>query len=116
MVLGVERSFCKRSIQCLASPKILTPTRHPLTARRVCTPPPLVRGEDTLARGRGGGGGSIFWKTPNTALHVLYICMYFVVLGVMFNTIDRKLFIHDLKIITVFSCVLFYLEEQKFYF
>jgi hypothetical protein len=40
----------------------------PLTARRVCTPTPLVRGEDTLARGR-GGGGSIFWKTSDTALY-----------------------------------------------
>jgi hypothetical protein len=49
---------------CLASSKILTP--HPLTARRECTPAP-VRGEDKLARGR-GGGGSIFWKTPDIGL------------------------------------------------
>jgi hypothetical protein len=35
-------------------------------------PLPLVRGEDTLARGR-GGGGSIFWKTPDTALYSTYV-------------------------------------------
>ncbi len=29
---------------------------HPLTPRRVCTPPPLVPGGSTLACGRGGGG------------------------------------------------------------
>ncbi len=37
---------CKRPIPRLTSSEILTP--HP--------PPPLVRGEDTLAGGRGGGG------------------------------------------------------------
>jgi hypothetical protein len=54
---AVEGIYCKRPIQCLASSKILTP--HLLIARRVCTPPPLVRGEDTLPGWR-GGGGSIF--------------------------------------------------------
>jgi hypothetical protein len=29
-----------------------------------------VRGEDTLARGR---GGSIFWKTPDNALYTTYV-------------------------------------------
>jgi hypothetical protein len=41
-------------------------------------PPPLVLGEDTLARGR-GGWGSIFWKTPDTALYSTYVntlCLY----------------------------------------
>ncbi len=42
----------------------------PLSARRVCTP--LLRGEDTLAWWR-GGGGSIFWKTQDTALYSTYI-------------------------------------------
>jgi hypothetical protein len=39
-----------------------------------CEPPPLVRGEeeDTLA-GWKGGGGSIFWKTPDTALYSTYV-------------------------------------------
>ncbi len=47
---------------------------HPLTARRVCTPPPLVRGEDTLARGRGGGGSIVLVrKTPDTALYSIYV-------------------------------------------
>ncbi len=52
----------------------------PPPARRVCTPPPppLVRGEDTLA-GWKGGGGSIFRKTPDTALYsTKYIRKYFV--------------------------------------
>jgi hypothetical protein len=70
MVGPVEGLHCKRPIQCLASSEILTP--HPLTAPRVCTGPPLVRGEDTLARGR-GGGGSIVWKTSDTALHSIYV-------------------------------------------
>ncbi len=34
--------------------------------------PPLVRGEDTLA-GWKGDGGSIFWKTPDTALYSTYL-------------------------------------------
>ncbi len=65
----VERLYCKRPILCLASSKILTPhTRH---RWRVCNPPPLVRREDTLAGWR--GGGSIFWKTPDTALYSTYV-------------------------------------------
>ncbi len=66
----VQGLYCKRPIQYLASSEILTP--HPLTARRVCTPPspPLVRVEDTLARGRGGGGVR---KTPDTALYSIYV-------------------------------------------
>jgi hypothetical protein len=58
--------------------KILTP--HPLTARRVCTPPPLVRGgEDTLAEWRGGWevNTQIVRKTPDTALYSI-ICKHFV--------------------------------------
>ncbi len=45
---------------------------HPLTARRVCNSSPLLRGEDTLAGWR-GGGGSIFWKTRDTALYSTYV-------------------------------------------
>jgi hypothetical protein len=52
-----------RPIQWVASSEILTP--HPLT-------PPLVRGEDTLAGWR-GGGGSIVLKTPVTALYSTYV-------------------------------------------
>jgi hypothetical protein len=39
-----------------------------------CVPPPLLRVEDTLARGRmGWGGGSIFCKTQDIALYSTYI-------------------------------------------
>jgi hypothetical protein len=39
---------------------------HPLAARGV-----RCGGEDTLAGCR-GGGGSLFWKTPDTALYSTY--------------------------------------------
>ncbi len=42
-------------------------------ARRVCTHPTLVRGEDTLA---GGGGVSIVRKTPDTALNSIYVSTF----------------------------------------
>ncbi len=71
---GIERLYGKRPIQCLASSKILTP--HPLTARRVCTHPPLVRREDTLAGWRGGWGVNILEDARHSS--VLYICKYFV--------------------------------------
>jgi hypothetical protein len=67
--MGVEGLYCKRPIQCLASSEILTPP--PLTARRVCTPPPLVRRTHWL--GGEGVGGSIVWKTPDTALYSIYV-------------------------------------------
>ncbi len=57
----IERLYCKRPIQCLASSKILTHSRG-----------------DTLA-GEGGGG-----QYSEEARHssVLYICKYFVGLSV----------------------------------
>jgi hypothetical protein len=73
----VEGLYCKRPIQCLASSEILTPPPpHALTARRGCTPLPLVRGEETLAGWRGGWGVN----SSEDARHcsVLYICQYFV--------------------------------------
>jgi hypothetical protein len=73
----IDVLYCKRPIQCLASSKLLTP--HPLTARRVCTPGGW---EDTLARGR-GGGGSIFWNTPDTALNSTYVSTVLFVIGCM---------------------------------
>ncbi len=51
------------------------------------SPPPLMRGEDTLAGWR-GGGVSIFWKMPDTALSVLYIRKYFVI--VMLSLLSTK--------------------------
>ncbi len=63
----VERLCCKRTIQCLASSKILTPT--PLTARRVCTPRLWCGGRPHSLGGK-GGGGSIFWETPALYLYI----------------------------------------------
>jgi hypothetical protein len=40
-------------------------------------PPPLVWGEDTLARGRGGGRVNILEDVRHSS--VLYVCKYFVV-------------------------------------
>ncbi len=72
---GVERLYCKRPIQCLASSKILTP--HPRTARRVCSVSPAF----------GAGGGHTRWVERGWGVNileeashcsVLYIRMYFV--------------------------------------
>jgi hypothetical protein len=53
--------------------KIFTP--HPLTSRRVCTPPPppLVRGGGHTRWVERGVGGSIYGKTPDTALYSTYV-------------------------------------------
>ncbi len=51
------------------------PPHRPASVYYVVYPPSLLRGEDTLAGWRGGGGSTIR-KTPDTAL--LYICKYFV--------------------------------------
>jgi hypothetical protein len=53
----------------LASSKIFTPT--PLTAHRVCTPRLWCRGRKNSLGGE-GGGGSIIWKTPGTALYSVH--------------------------------------------
>jgi hypothetical protein len=45
---------------------------HPLTARRVCTPPPLERGGGHT-RWVQRGWGSIIGKTPDTALYSPYV-------------------------------------------
>ncbi len=45
---------------------------HTGRGRTNIAPPPLVRGEDTFAGWR-GGGGSIFWKTPDTTLYSTYV-------------------------------------------
>jgi hypothetical protein len=42
--------------------------------------PPLVRGEDTLAAWR-GGGGSVVRKTPDTALYSIYVSTLWVSLS-----------------------------------
>ncbi len=65
----VEGLYCKRPIQCLAS-SVDPPATHP-PGECVPPPPPLVRGEDTLAGWR--VGGSIVWKTPDTALYSIYV-------------------------------------------
>jgi hypothetical protein len=72
----VELLNCRRQILCLASSKILTPHLHHRPAS--VYPRAFGAGGDTLAGWR-GGGGSIFWKTPDTC-SVLYIRKYFVLL------------------------------------
>jgi hypothetical protein len=66
--------YCKRPIQYLASSEILTPTPS-LPGECMCTcvypPPPLVRGEDTLAGGRGGGGQ--YFGRRQTQLCILHM-------------------------------------------
>jgi hypothetical protein len=96
-VSTVEGFYCKRPNQCLAS---LTP--HPLTARRVCTPPPLEPGENTLARGRGGWGS----KTPDTALYSIYVSTLWYILS-LFRFAD---------ILFSFLTYLFYTEMKSFIF
>ncbi len=51
------------------------PPPPPPPAGEGIPPPPLVRGEDTLARGRGGGVNS---SEDTRHCSVLYICKYFV--------------------------------------
>jgi hypothetical protein len=45
-----------------------------------CVPPPPpafgTGGEGTLAIGGEGGGGSIFWKTSDTALYSTYVSTF----------------------------------------
>ncbi len=67
----VERLDCKRPILWLASSKILTP--HPPHRPASVHPPPLVREGSTHSLGGEGDGGSIFWKTPGTALYSTYV-------------------------------------------
>jgi hypothetical protein len=38
-----------------------------------CLPPPLVRGEDTLARGRGGWGVTILEDARHSIVHTLAV-------------------------------------------
>ncbi len=90
-IWSVEGLYCKRPIQCLASSKIFfypPPPPHLLTARRVCSPQPLVRGEDTLDGWRGGEGVN----SSEDARHcsVLYICKYFVVGSKVFMEDDSQ--------------------------
>ncbi len=66
----LERLYCKRPIQCLAASKILTPHRP----ASVCVPPRLLCGGRTHSLVGEGGGGSIFWKTPDTALYSTCKC------------------------------------------
>ncbi len=77
---AVERLYCKRPIQCLASSKILTPP-PPSPPGECLSPPPRLwcEGRTHSQGGEGVGGGSIFWKKPDTALYSVHIyCKYFV--------------------------------------
>jgi hypothetical protein len=68
-------------------PKYWPPT--PLTAQRVCTPA-FGAGEDTLAGWR-GGGGSIFWKTQDTALYSTYVSTLLLALSAFWTTLRTRL-------------------------
>ncbi len=79
LVSLVERLYCKRPIQCLASSKILTPTPHRPASMY---PPPLVHGEDTLSGWSGGWGVNNLEDARHCS--VLYICKYFVVSTILY--------------------------------
>ncbi len=75
------RYYCKRPILWLASSKILTPPPLP-THRPDSVYPRLWCGGRTHTLGGEGGGGSIFWKTSDTALYstytsTLWACVWF---------------------------------------
>ncbi len=63
-----EINYCKRPILCLASFKILTPSPP-----GECVPPAFVAGGRTHSPGGEEGGGSVFWKTQDTAVYSTYI-------------------------------------------
>jgi hypothetical protein len=85
ILLIIERLYYKRPILCQASSKILTP--HP-TGEFV--PPAFGAGGghtgwvERVVVGR--GGGSIFWKTPDTALYSTYVSTLWFI-----PTLSRKL-------------------------
>ncbi len=68
-LVPVERLYCKRSILWLASSKMLT--NHAPHRPASAYPPPLVRGEDTLAGWRGGWEVNILEDARHS--YVLYI-------------------------------------------
>jgi hypothetical protein len=74
----VERLYCKRPILCLASSKILTP--HP-PHRPASVHPRLWCGGRTHSLDGEGGGGSIFWKTPDTTLYSTYVRTLWIILS-----------------------------------
>ncbi len=61
---GPFRDHCKRAILFLSSSKILTP--HPPLRPASVYSPPLLRGEDRLARRRGGRGVNILEDDRNS--------------------------------------------------
>jgi hypothetical protein len=67
----VERLYCKRPILFLSSSTILT--SHPPHRPPSVPPPRLWCGGRTHSLGGERGGGSIFWKTRDTALYSTYV-------------------------------------------
>jgi hypothetical protein len=65
--IQVPQSTYSKYVEYRAVSGVFQNIEPPLTAQLVCTPPPLVRGENTLAGWR-GGGWSIFWMTPDIGL------------------------------------------------
>jgi hypothetical protein len=78
-LVSVERLYCKRPIQCLASSKILTPIPSP-PGECVPPPPPRLWCEGGHTRWvETGWGVNILEDARHSS--VLYICQYFVLVS-----------------------------------
>ncbi len=72
--LGRREIITVRGQSCLASSKILTP--HPPLRPASAYPPPLLRGEDTLAGWRGGWGVIILEDARHSSVLYLYRILF----------------------------------------
>jgi hypothetical protein len=70
----VERLLLKEANPMSCVFKILTP--HPPLRPASVYPPPLLRREDTLARGRGGGGVNILEDARHSSVLYLYRILF----------------------------------------
>ncbi len=69
---------CRQSARLfLQSSELRLPHPHPLTRRRVCSPPPLVQGGYTLTAGEGVGGPNSDEGTDTMVLLSTYLYMHF---------------------------------------
>ncbi len=94
----LQRWYCKTPILCLEPSKILTPHR-PASVYPSAPPPPLVRGEDTLARCRRGWVVNILEDARHSS--VLYIRQYFVIAPLPSRPEDDLLILDHLLLLPV---------------